>query len=320
MVAGDHAAVFELGDPLVHGRRAEPHQPRELGVGRPRVRAQRVEQLTVDGVHVSRRYRAGVVRAWPSSPVQRVIRSCSTPMTSRIFAGHEVDELLHAARRAVEAGAGGQHDRAGVVQLEQVLQGRPGVGSLAGDDDQRTALFERDVGGALQQVLRQPDRDAGDRGGRGGHDDHAAWPGTSPTTGRRRGRRRSSSGRRAAHVRASRRDRRASARRGSRCPSRPAASAGRPARSPGRPGPRRRRGRAARPARTACPTRRTRRPPTGCGSRVSSPIGSGGHEPRPWTTRSARAKANSPMPITPLAVKNARLTRERSCGRTIRCS
>src|SRR5262249_32660110 len=41
----------------------------------------------------------------------------------------------------------------------------------------------------------------------------------------------------------------------------------------------------------------------------------------PWSsTRSATAKPNSASPITPFAVKNARLTRDRSSGRPTRCS
>ena len=51
VVAGDHAAGFELADPFVHGRRRQPDDARELGIGRAAVRAQGVEQLAIDGVH-----------------------------------------------------------------------------------------------------------------------------------------------------------------------------------------------------------------------------------------------------------------------------
>lgn len=40
----------------------------------------------------------------------------------------------------------------------------------------------------------------------------------------------------------------------------------------------------------------------------------------PRTSRSSSAHANSAIPMNPLTEKNARFSRDRSCGRTTRCS
>ena len=64
---------------------------------------------------------------------------------------------------------------------------------LPGHDHHRAALLEVDLGGALQQVLGQPDRDAGAGRRAGRHDRPCPRPGTSRCSARRRGRRRASS-------------------------------------------------------------------------------------------------------------------------------
>ena len=51
VVADDHARGFELADAFVDGRRAQPDQPRQVGVGGACVLAQRRQQLLVDFVH-----------------------------------------------------------------------------------------------------------------------------------------------------------------------------------------------------------------------------------------------------------------------------
>jgi len=51
VIAGDHAARFELVDTIVDGRRAQPYLARELGIGRTSVVPERAEQDAVDVVH-----------------------------------------------------------------------------------------------------------------------------------------------------------------------------------------------------------------------------------------------------------------------------
>ena len=109
------------------------------------------------------------------------------------LARDEVDELLHALGRVVERRARRQHHRARVVQRQQVRQRAAGERRLARHDDQRPPLLERDVGGTLQQVLRQPERDARDRTPWSRARPPCPWPGTSRTTVRPRGRPRASS-------------------------------------------------------------------------------------------------------------------------------
>ncbi len=110
------------------------------------------------------------------APVQRVNRSCGTSSASSTLPATKSTSCSALARGSggVEAGAGRQHHRTGVVQREQVLQVAPGHGSLPGYHDHRAALLQLDLGRALQQILGQPDRDTGARGRTGRHHDHAA--------------------------------------------------------------------------------------------------------------------------------------------------
>lgn len=69
-------------------------------------------------------------------------------------------------------------------------------------------------------------------------------------------------------------------------------------------------------------------PPASTHSWTASPPGRGlrgepagrGYGVSPRTSRSRRAHTNSAMPMKPFTVKNARFSRDRSCGFTIECS
>src|SRR3712207_6859141 len=65
-VAGDDPGRHQLADPLVHRGRGEAHPPGQLGVARPPVGAQQVDQVLVDGIDgalLSPRARSSIARA-----------------------------------------------------------------------------------------------------------------------------------------------------------------------------------------------------------------------------------------------------------------
>ncbi len=65
--------------------------------------------------------------------------------------------------------------------------------------------------------------------------------------------------------------------------------------------------------------REPRARPSGVAARAVG-RGAGGYSVRPRTRRSSRAHTNRAMPMKPLTEKKARLSRDRSCGRTMECS
>ena len=248
-------------------------------------------------------------RAFPIWPVHRVTSSCLTPIASSTRPAMKSTSCCTDCGRTVEAGAGRQDHGARVVQRHHVLERRAGVWRFARNDDELTAFLEGHVGGALQQILGQADRDAGHGGRRRGDDDHSA-------------RRVGTAGRPRCQVA------------GGPVPDvtgfpaepfrevgPPVAVAERHPRLVQDRQPRRARndqvhllGRVEEPAQDGPRVWRAR------GTGYANHPWHARHMPSPWATRSASAKTNRPMPMTPFAVKNARLTRRRSSACTIACS
>src|SRR5205807_725140 len=73
------------------------------------------------------------------------------------------DEIVHRLGRAVETGREEEDRRAGSPRGQHVLELDRREGCLARTEDELALLLERDRGGALDQVLRQPGGDRAER-------------------------------------------------------------------------------------------------------------------------------------------------------------
>src|SRR5690606_8004327 len=87
--------------------------------------------------------------------------------------GDVVEHVVQRLRLVVEGGDGREHDGAGSADGEQVLQVDVAQRRLPGQQHQRAALVEDDVGGAGDEVVGQPVRDGGDGTHAARRDDHA---------------------------------------------------------------------------------------------------------------------------------------------------
>src|SRR6266536_4551881 len=289
------------------------------------------------------------VRHWVVNPNIRSPFGCGTPRSQltvpageqrvrypdrvQHLAGHEVDELAGTGpgAGAVEARAGRQHHGYRVVQRDQVLQVRAGHRRLPGYHHHPAALLEVHLGGPLQQVLGEPEGDPGTRGGAGRYHHHAprriraaARPG-GQVTGRPVGDFLDHYAEPGFQIVMP-----------VRVPERDAGLVQQG--QPGRPGHHQvdREPGVEQPAQDRGGIRGTGRAGHPDDPRGSAFLDLGGRHPSDGVlaarisgchgcspsrrTRSARAKTNRTMPTKPLAVKNARLTRDRSSGLTIACS
>ena len=289
----------------------------------------------------------------PPAPVQPVLdaRRVQHPP------GDEVHQILDVRGTRVEGGRGGDDRGAGVVQGDEMPQGLAVQRGLPYGDDEGAAFLQGDAGRALEQILGQAQRDPRHTGRGGRHDEHALRR-VRPRGGARReiarvpvphpaDVRREGPGLSVGPP-------------GQPFPQvvLPVGVPERDPRlvQQGQPGgpadhqvdgfPRRQQrpqhgSRIRRTGSTGHPHDPRHAPRFSCVHTLSVPAcppglrpgggkrracapGSGGQARvqtvRPRTSRSSRAHTKRAMPMKPLTLKNARLSRDRSCGRTIRCS
>ena len=89
------------------------------------------------------------------------------------------DQIVDRARRVIKAWHGRQHLGAEPGKAQHVFEVDLGQGRFPGHQDQAPALLDGHVGGALDQVRAEADRDARQGAHRTGADDHPAGQGGS---------------------------------------------------------------------------------------------------------------------------------------------
>jgi len=100
-------------------------------------------------------------------------------------ARHEVDQIMDGDRVMIKAGGSRHDDGAGLCEFDHVFQRDETQGRFTGEQNQFTAFFEMDVGGAVNEVATGPGGDTSQGSHRTGTDHHTI--GQKGTTGDARG-------------------------------------------------------------------------------------------------------------------------------------